>query len=48
MQKPKPKHSWMRGFVIPPRATEAEVLSGDRSRRIKSVMNSKTGRNNGE
>jgi hypothetical protein len=38
------KHNWMRGFVIPPRSTEAEILTGERSRRIKSVMNSK-GRN---
>ena len=49
MEKPKnKKHNWGRFFVITPRATEAEVLSGDRSRRIKSVMTSKTGRKNGE
>jgi hypothetical protein len=46
-EKPKKKHSWMAGFVIPKRTTDAEILEGERSRRIKSIMNSKTGRKNG-
>jgi hypothetical protein len=44
----KKKHNWMRGFVIPPRSTEAEILTGERSRMIKARMQTKTGRKNGE
>jgi hypothetical protein len=44
--KPRRKTSWMSGFVIPPRSTDAEVMAGERSRLIKSRINSKTGRKN--
>ena len=48
MNEKKKKHNWMRGFFIPPRATDAEVLSGERSRMIKARMHTKTGRKNND
>lgn len=48
MNEKKPKHNWGRYFVIPPRSTDAERLSGERAGLIKNRMYSKTGRKNGE
>jgi hypothetical protein len=42
----KKKHNWGKGFVIPPRTSEADRLSSERAARIKNVMHSKTGRKN--
>lgn len=44
----KKKHNWGRFFVIPPRSTDAERLSGERAGLIKNRMHAKTGRKNGE
>ena len=46
MNKKNKKHNWTRGFVIPPRATESERLSGERAGLIKDRIHTKTGRKN--
>jgi hypothetical protein len=48
MNEKKSKHKWGRYFVILPRSTDAERLSGERAGLIKNRMHTKTGRKNND
>lgn len=41
--KPKKKHNWMAGFIIPPRLTDEEHVARERAERCKAVWDTNNG-----
>ena len=41
--KPKKKHNWMAGFVLPPPSTEMDILARERAQRARAIWDGNNG-----